>query len=81
MKGITNCIRLQDEECKGKRNQKRDYGKTNKGELWIKGVQKKLTPTPVSVTPYNPTNRNTGSTLTDLNLLTLGGRTQSTIKL
>jgi hypothetical protein len=51
MKGITNCIRLQDEECKGKRNQKRDYGKTNKGELWIKGVQKKLTPTPVSVTP------------------------------
>jgi len=53
MKGTTNCIRLQDDECKGKRNQKtRDYNKTiSKGELWIKGVQKKLTPTPVSVTP------------------------------
>lgn len=81
IKGVTNCIRLLDDECKGRRNQARENGKTTKGEHLTKGIQKKLTPTPVSATPENKSNRNTSSTLTELNLLSLGIKTQSTIKL
>jgi hypothetical protein len=73
LKSVTHCVRLQEDDCKSRKAGKRE-GMSAKGEHFLKGLQKKLTPSPIS------TMTSSSHTSSHLSNLTLAGKTQSSIR-
>ncbi len=48
MKAVTYCIRLQEDEEKKKSSLRRDLAMSVKGQHILSGLQKKLTPSPIT---------------------------------
>ena len=79
---VKNCIRLHENELESRRTERRENGRLGTGEHSLKGVHKKLTPSPVTSAHLDDEREIISKTsLTKLDTLAPAVHSEATLKL